>query len=457
MALDCLFGQRDMSRGNGKAKKGRTRSFAMLGAILGALAFLVLFSPAPTASAVTALMWASRAPMPIPNAGAEVTLANNGKLYAIGGGGSCFPCQTVVAYDPATDTWAGKANMPTGRSNVGLASASNGKLYAIGGIRPGFDLATNEEYNPVTDTWAPKASMPTSRNQLAAAAAPNGRIYAIGGNLGSNTLATNEEYDPGTDTWASKASMPTARTALAVAVASNGKLYAVGGQTQPGTVFYATVEEYDPSTDTWSTKASMPTARSFLALVAAGNGKLYAMGGITAMSASPLATVEEFDPATNTWTSATSMPTARFNLGAAVADNGKIYAIGGLDAARNAIATNEEATVVVIVSIDIKPSGDPPAINPTSNGVTPVAILSSSTFDATKVDPSSVTFGPAGASAVHYGTLDVNGDGIPDLMLQFNTQATGIHCGDTSATLTGKTFGGQAIIVTDYFRTVGCK
>ena len=53
--------------------------------------------------------------------------------------------------------------------------------------------------------------------------------------------------------------------------------------------------------------------------------------------------------------------------------------------------------------------------------------------------------------------IDLNHDGKPDLVLHFNTQATGIKCGDASASLTGKTFGGLAIEGSDSIRTVGCK
>ena len=88
-----------------------------------------------------------------------------------------------------------------------------------------------------------------------------------------------------------------------------------------------------------------------------------------------------------------------------------------------------------------------------------VAILTTSTFDATTVDPLSVKFGPNEAIEAHgRGHIeDVNGDGQFDLVLHFNTQHTGIQCGDTSAVLTGKTFSGQAIAGFDSIQTVGCE
>jgi hypothetical protein len=111
------------------------------------------------------------------------------------------------------------------------------------------------------------------------------------------------------------------------------------------------------------------------------------------------------------------------------------------------------------VPIDIKPGSFPNSINPKSNGVIPVAILTTATFDATTVDPLSVEFGPSGATEAHgKGHIeDVNHDGEPDLVLHFRTQITGIKCGETSASLTGETFDGDPIQGSDTLKTVGCK
>jgi hypothetical protein len=111
------------------------------------------------------------------------------------------------------------------------------------------------------------------------------------------------------------------------------------------------------------------------------------------------------------------------------------------------------------VNIDIQPGSFPNSLNPRSQGVIPVAILTTGTFDAVTVDPLSVEFGPKGAMEAHgQGHIeDVNGDGHLDLVLHFNTQDTGIQCGQTSAALTGETFAGQLIQGSDSIQTVGCK
>ena len=111
------------------------------------------------------------------------------------------------------------------------------------------------------------------------------------------------------------------------------------------------------------------------------------------------------------------------------------------------------------MTIDIKPGSDANTINVNSKGIIRVAILSDAGFDASTVDTSTVAFGPSGAGVVHVGGHidDVNRDGFNDLLLHFKTAETGIACGDTSASLSGTTFGGEAIQGTDSVTAVPCK
>ena len=304
------------------------------------------------------------------------------------------------------------APMPARRYGQAVAVV-NGILYAIGGWDGGFVGRVRDvwAYNPAAGTWMPKAPMPTGRMSLAASVV-NGILYAIGGEINGNiAIGTVEAYDPAIDMWTTKAPMPTARLGLATGVV-NGIIYAVGGATDAGLnahTFLSTVEAYDPATDIWATTPPMPTPRSFLA-TGVINNTLYAAGGTIRNTG--LATVEAYTP----------------------------------------------TQLNIIVAVDIKPGSFPNTINPGSQGRIPVAILSTDTFDATTVDPSTVLFGITGTEAapVRAALEDVNGDGRVDLILQINVQDTGITCGDISASLTGKTVGGQTIQGSDSIETVGC-
>lgn len=111
------------------------------------------------------------------------------------------------------------------------------------------------------------------------------------------------------------------------------------------------------------------------------------------------------------------------------------------------------------VSIDIKPGSDPNSINLGSFGNVPVAILSAADFDATTVDPLSVTLAGAGAKLKGKGTPlvsteDVNGDGLIDLIVHIDTAAFQLSFGDTEAILEAQTYEGLKVRGSDSVRIV---
>jgi len=122
------------------------------------------------------------------------------------------------------------------------------------------------------------------------------------------------------------------------------------------------------------------------------------------------------------------------------------------DASGNSSSGDFAVTVKpVTVDIDIKPGGDPNCFNSDGHGVIPVAILSNADFDAAQVDPATVLLdgqevwvvGKQGNIQAHIE--DVSGDGLDDLMLQFEDRDGNYDIGDTVAVLTGATFDGLPI------------
>jgi hypothetical protein len=95
------------------------------------------------------------------------------------------------------------------------------------------------------------------------------------------------------------------------------------------------------------------------------------------------------------------------------------------------------------VNIDIKPGSSSNVIKLSSQGLVPVAVLSTDGFDASQftpemahlLDSSNPMAGScSGAMAVRWKVDDVNKDGLPDLIFFFNTQDLGFTSSTTSAT-----------------------
>jgi hypothetical protein len=85
--------------------------------------------------------------------------------------------------------------------------------------------------------------------------------------------------------------------------------------------------------------------------------------------------------------------------------------------------------VPTLLKIDVKPGSDPDTINPATEPLVPVAILSSPSFNAA-VQPivSTIRFGRTGTenSIQSCAAQDVDGDGRPDLLCQAVTARLGI-------------------------------
>jgi len=108
-----------------------------------------------------------------------------------------------------------------------------------------------------------------------------------------------------------------------------------------------------------------------------------------------------------------------------------------------------------VVNMDIKPGSDPNCFNNNGNGVIPVAILGSTTFDVNNIDSESVTLEGMAIKVVGKSNKllahieDTNSDGIDDLIVQIEDQDGVFEIGDTIATISGQLLDGTTIVGSD--------
>ena len=269
--------------------------------------------------------WTRKADMPIARGG-HAACEVDGILYVMGGGtktNSDFPqLQSLLAYDPKTDSWTPKRDMPTARRFL-AACAVDGIIYTIGGgglITPPTDAV--EAYDPKTDTWMAKAHLPAARSAVTACAV-DGIIYAIGGADNMQDLTRVEAYDPKTDQWTPKTKLP-APAIWAAACAVNGLIYAF---------FDKDTFEYHPKTDRWTRKASIPSGslRCILAGFSAVDGMVFLFGGEISSTAGGYdlsLAYDPTDPVQDKFSAKRKMPMKCMGAAAATID-GKIFLTGG--------------------------------------------------------------------------------------------------------------------------------
>jgi DNA-binding CsgD family transcriptional regulator len=272
-----------------------------------------------------AARWGALAPLPQPRSRLAV-VADDSRIYAIGGENSDGVTGTLEIYDPASNGWLPGPGKPTPVSNV-TGVLLGGRVYVPGGRTQGGGV-TNvlEVYDPFAGGWEARSPMPAPLAGYALAAL-DGKMYVFGGWDGSSYRAETYVYDAVTDRWSQATAMPSPR-GFGAASALENVIYVAGGF--DGQRELADVAVYDPAAEgtaagPWSARPPMGQARGGLGLVSMGS-RLYAVGGGWT---APLAFNEQYDTRAGAWSRFDTPLTGQWrNLGLVALDR-KLYAIGG--------------------------------------------------------------------------------------------------------------------------------
>ncbi len=339
-----------------------------------------------------------------------------------------------------------------------------------------YDLNGNE-------LWTRQFGTPFNDNAVAAVV-DSTALYVVGSTQGelpgqTKTPFTNYEafirkYDAnGTELWTRQFAASEHAIGFGVAVDNSG-VYVSGavrgvlpGQTSAGSTD-AFVRKYDISgNEVWTRQFGSSLEDDGIALAADGTA-VYVTGdtdgvlsGQTSAGAFD-AFIRKYDVSgSRLWTRQFGSSGDDFAFDVKT-DSSGIYVLGtsgGQTTNPGGFIVKFSNPQVLTVDIDIKPGTYPNTINLGSSGTVPVAILSSSTFDATTVDPTTVTLAGASVALKGKGTpqstvQDINGDGRLDLVVHVTTDALQLSDTDTEAVLEGQTYSGQLIRGSDTVRIV---
>jgi hypothetical protein len=420
-------------------------------------------------------------------------LAHNTDLY-VGGGvgdgtGAALPGHVNAGLGDAflrkydangNEAWTRQFGTPGLDNTVGIFADATG-VYICGGVRgalPGqtyaglvdafvrkYDHVGNELWTRQFGTGAVDAASKITGDESG--------VYVVGRTAGALPGQTHgglvdafvRKYDEwGTELWTHQFGTLGVDLADDAAIDGTGHVYVTGrtdgalpGQIRDGGAD-AFVRKYDTSgAEIWTRQFG--TSMFDVARGLSVRGSVVYVSGVTggASAAFPGAVGADVfvraysTKGTHLWTEVFGSEVAEDNWGV-VAGSAGLYVIGstagafaGLDSQGGIDAFIARMLTEVVVEIDIIPR----VIGP-GRGVVTVAILSTLTFDATTVDPASVVLADAGVWLRGQGrpralVADVNGDRLPDLVLQFDIEALALPSTETIAELTGRTFAGRVI------------
>ena len=241
-----------------------------------------------------------------------LTLLDDGKVLAVGGGvGQTYPTETEV-YDPATGLWSVRGSLGQGRFGHTATRLNDGRVLVVGGWNSG-GYGTAEVYDPATGGWSTLSMSPPVLGHTATLLL-DGQVLVVGGNWNTPLAFL---FNPTTNTWTSIATPGEPLMDHAAARLDNGKVLVGGGTTS---------WLYDPTPKTWAQSGAPVIRRSNYTMTLLTNGQVLMTGGDGPNGS--LREAELYDPNTGTWALTSPMSNTRKSHSATRLLNGKVLVLG---------------------------------------------------------------------------------------------------------------------------------
>lgn len=231
--------------------------------------------------------WETAHDLPTPRFSHTALLLHNGRVLVLGG--------AVPAGFPTASVGCGVSNCsssPVASRRPAQLAASfipEQPLMPFCGIN-GCSFATNSVviYNPASDSWSNAASLPELRFDYTATVLPTGELLLAGGQtllpsgMLSVPLSTTLLYDPTHDGWASGPAMHSTRMGHTATLLTTGQVLIAGGfgtaQVNGTPADLASTEIYDPATNIWLTGPPMIHTHSYAGATALATGQVFVAG-----------------------------------------------------------------------------------------------------------------------------------------------------------------------------------
>jgi len=222
------------------------------------------------------------APMSFARASHTATLLQDGTVLVTGGlDDSGTRLTSMEVYNPTSNTWTTKsAVLPVAVTRHQATLLANGSVLITGGQTPVGPTNSLVVYNPNTDTITTTGTMVAVRRSHKQVLLPNGNVFIVGGSNGSD-LATTEIWNSGTLTSTASTSMARPRSSFGLSLVGTSPTTVLAAGNRFGATGKSTYEIFTISTATWGTETNLPSSMNFEenGLVLLPNGHVLGLNG----------------------------------------------------------------------------------------------------------------------------------------------------------------------------------